>query len=59
VTTQNIREANAARNIVVINLLRRYGLAEDQGRGVDVMQDTSLAGLLSLSSLHHDCRATG
>ncbi len=26
--------------IVVINLLRRYGLAEDQGRGVDVMQDT-------------------
>lgn len=40
VTTQNIREANAARNIVVINLLRRYGLAEDQGRGVDVMQDT-------------------
>jgi ATP-dependent DNA helicase RecG len=40
VTVENIREANAARNIVVIGVLRAFGLAEDQGRGVDVMLDT-------------------
>ncbi len=46
VTVQNIREANAARNITTISLLRRYGLAEDQGRGVDVMQDTMAEQML-------------
>ena len=40
VTVSNLREANAARNLDVIRVLRRYGLAEDAGRGVDVMQDT-------------------
>lgn len=39
VTEQNIRETNSARNLHVINGLRRFGLAEDAGRGVDVMQD--------------------
>lgn len=39
VTVENIREANAARNLAVIRVLRRFGLAEDAGRGVDVMQD--------------------
>lgn len=39
VTVANIREANAARNLDVIRVLRRLGLAEDAGRGVDVMQD--------------------
>ncbi len=40
VTVENIREANAARNLVVIRTLRQFGLAEDAGRGVDLMQDT-------------------
>jgi ATP-dependent DNA helicase RecG len=39
VTVQNLREASAPRNIAVIRALRRFGLAEDAGRGVDVMQD--------------------
>ncbi len=40
VTEANIREQMAARNLDVIKVLRRYDLAEDAGRGVDVMQDT-------------------
>jgi ATP-dependent DNA helicase RecG len=40
VTVENIREASSARNLVVIKVLRALGLAEDAGRGVDVMQDT-------------------
>jgi ATP-dependent DNA helicase RecG len=39
VTVANMREASAARNLVVIRILRRFGLAEDEGRGVDLMQD--------------------
>lgn len=39
VTVENMREASAARNLVVIRALRRFGLAEDEGLGVDVMQD--------------------
>ncbi|MGH2845106.1 MAG: ATP-binding protein [Thermoleophilaceae bacterium] len=39
VTVQNMREASAPRNIAVIRALRRFGLAEDAGRGIDVMQD--------------------
>jgi len=39
VTVENMREANAARNLVVIRTLRQFGLAEDAGRGVDLMQD--------------------
>lgn len=46
VTVDNIRETNAARNLVVIRLLRALGLAEDAGRGVDVMQDTMAAEML-------------
>jgi len=40
VTQANIREQTAPRNLDVIKVLRRYDLAEDAGRGVDVMQDT-------------------
>lgn len=40
VTVGNMRETTAARNLDVIRALRRLGLAEDAGRGVDVMQDT-------------------
>jgi ATP-dependent DNA helicase RecG len=39
VTIQNIRDANAARNLAVIRALRHFGLAEDAGRGIRVMQD--------------------
>lgn len=46
VTVENIRETTAARNLVVIRILRALGLAEDAGRGVDVMQDTMAAEML-------------
>jgi ATP-dependent DNA helicase RecG len=46
VTVENIRETSAARNLVAMKVLRRFGLAEDQGRGVDVMQDTMALEML-------------
>jgi ATP-dependent DNA helicase RecG len=46
VTVENIREAQAARNLAVIDVLRRLRLAEDAGRGIDVMQDTMRAEML-------------
>lgn len=46
VTVDNIREASAARNLAVIKLLRRFRLAEDQGLGVDVMQDAMAEEML-------------
>jgi ATP-dependent DNA helicase RecG len=46
VTVENMREANAARNVVVIHVLRQLGLAEDAGLGVDLMQDTMAAEML-------------
>lgn len=46
VTIANIREQNAARNIDTIAALRRFHLAEDAGRGVDLMQDTMAEQLL-------------
>jgi ATP-dependent DNA helicase RecG len=46
VTIANIREQNAPRNLEVIATLRRFRLAEDAGRGVDVMQDEMHANLL-------------
>jgi ATP-dependent DNA helicase RecG len=52
VTVENIREANAARNLVVIRILRSLGLAEDAGRGVDVMQDTMAAEMLDPPRFH-------
>lgn len=39
VTIATMRQAQAARNPVIIDMLRRCGLTEDAGRGVDVMQD--------------------
>lgn len=39
VTVENMREARAARNRVVIDVLRAFGAAEDEGLGVDLMQD--------------------
>jgi ATP-dependent DNA helicase RecG len=46
VTVDNIRETQASRNVKVINALRRLGLAEDAGRGVDVMLDSMREELL-------------
>ena len=46
VTVENIRQAQAARNQFVIDVLRRFRLAEDAGRGVDVMEDTMRSALL-------------
>lgn len=46
VTVKNIRDTQAARNPDLIRALRRMGLAEDVGRGVDVMQDTMMEELL-------------
>jgi ATP-dependent DNA helicase RecG len=46
VTVENIRETQAARNYRVITVLRRLGLAEDAGRGVDVMVESMLQEML-------------
>lgn len=46
VTVENIREASAPRNIEVIRALRHFGLAEDAGRGIDVIEDTMLEEML-------------
>jgi ATP-dependent DNA helicase RecG len=46
VTVENIRETQAARNYRVITVLRRFGLAEDAGRGVDVMVESMLEEML-------------
>jgi len=40
VTLGTLRQAQAARNPSIIGVLRQFGLTEDAGRGVDVMQDT-------------------
>lgn len=52
VTVENIRETTAARNLTVIRVLRKLGLAEDAGRGVDVMQDTMAAEMLDPPRFH-------
>jgi ATP-dependent DNA helicase RecG len=46
VTEENIRDAQAARNHNIIRVLRHAGLAEDAGRGIDVMVDSMRSELL-------------
>lgn len=46
VTVDNIRDAQSARNPKVIALMRRFRLAEDEGRGIDIMQDSMMEELL-------------
>lgn len=46
VTVENLREASSARNRAVISVLRRLRLAEDAGRGIDVMLDTMAEQML-------------
>ncbi len=52
VTVENIREASSARNLTTIQLLRRLGLAEDAGRGVDLMQDAMAEEMLDPPRFH-------
>lgn len=52
VTVENIRETNAPRNLAVIRALRRFGLAEDAGMGVDVMEDTMHEEMLDPPEFH-------
>jgi ATP-dependent DNA helicase RecG len=61
VTEQNIRETQSARNSTVLAVLRRLRLAEDLGRGVDVIQDSMAAALLDpprFEDLSHSVRVT-
>ena len=54
VTVENIREQSAARNLEVIRTLRRYRLAEDAGRGVDIIQDEMASNLLEPPEFSND-----
>jgi ATP-dependent DNA helicase RecG len=54
VTVENIREQSAARNVHVIDTLRRFGLAEDAGRGIDVIEDTMQEQLLDRPTFEDD-----
>jgi ATP-dependent DNA helicase RecG len=46
VTVETMRQAQAARNPDIIDVLRRFSLAEDAGRGIDVIEDTMEQALL-------------
>jgi ATP-dependent DNA helicase RecG len=54
VTIENIRFQQAARNDRVLGALRRFGLAEDLGKGVDRMQDDMAAELLEAPEFAED-----
>ncbi len=61
VTVENMRETQSARNIVLIRALRNLQLAEDAGRGVDVIQDSMAEALLDppvFEDLGHSVRVT-
>ena len=45
VTSENIGEAHFSRNKAVINTLRAFGLAEDAGRGIDLIRREMAAAL--------------
>ncbi len=47
VTSENLRNAHAARNRRVLQSLRAFGLAEDAGRGIKVILDEMAADLRS------------
>lgn len=54
VTIPNIRHQQAARNPVLIDVLRRLHLAEDQGLGIDRMEDDMEAELLEAPHFEDD-----
>jgi ATP-dependent DNA helicase RecG len=47
VTIDTLRQAQAPRNHTVIDVLRRFGLAEDSGQGIDVIQDSMRLDMLN------------
>lgn len=47
VTVATLRQAQAPRNHTVIDVLRRFGLAEDSGQGIDVIEDNMRMELLA------------
>jgi ATP-dependent DNA helicase RecG len=47
VTVETLRQAQAPRNHTVIGVLRRFGLAEDSGQGIDIIQDSMQLELLA------------
>lgn len=47
VTVERMRDQQAARNSKVIKILRAFSLAEDQGKGVDLIQDLMRDELLA------------
>ena len=54
VTIENLRVQQAARNEAVLDLLRRLGLAEDLGLGIDRMQDGMQAEMLQPPEFEED-----
>jgi len=61
VTEENIRETQSARNINLIRALRQLQLAEDAGRGIDVIEDSMAEALLdppTFEDLEHSVRVT-
>jgi ATP-dependent DNA helicase RecG len=59
VTVENMREASAPRNLQLIRVLRRLDLAEDEGRGVDLMEDAMAEEMLDpprFEELDHEVR---
>ncbi len=53
-TIEHIREQQAARNDLVLTTLRRLHLAEDQGRGIDRIQDDMAGNLLDAPEFDTD-----
>jgi ATP-dependent DNA helicase RecG len=61
VTVENMREASTPRNLQLIRVLRRLDLAEDEGRGVDLMEDTMAEEMLDpphFEEFDHEVRVT-
>ena len=52
VTVETMRDASAARNHVVIAVLRGFNLAEDKGAGVDLIEDMMRDELLATPTFH-------
>lgn len=54
VTIEHIREQQAARNDKLLTALRRFNLAEDQGKGIDRIEDDMTANLLAAPEFDTD-----
>lgn len=52
VTIETLRDAQSPRNHTIIDILRRFGLAEDSGQGIDVIQDDMRLELLHEPTFH-------